>query len=223
MPAEPELTVCNDTERTDPRSHLGSGTGRLADPLAIAGHDVLAVDVSQDMLDRVRHARTFRSTIEDLDIAERFDLVLLLSHLINVPVDEQRLALLRTAKRHLRPGGLVVVQRHDPSRRLQPGYANLGEVEVGLSDIVTDWPFVSAVTRYSVNNTAWTQSWRARILDDSETVEELVETTPGLGQAGGEAGPLGGTGAQLLVDRRGVVAAADSAVGFSMSLQTDLG
>ena len=175
MPAEPELTVVQRYASGRIRVlDLGSGTGRLADPLAIAGHDVLAVDVSQDMLDRVRHARTFRSTIEDLDIAERFDLVLLLSHLINVPVDEQRLALLRTAKRHLRPGGLVVVQRHDPSRRLQPGYANLGEVEVGLSDIVThDWPFVSAVTRYSVNNIAWTQSWRARILDDSETVEAM--------------------------------------------------
>lgn len=175
MPADPEVSVVRRfaTGRGSVLD-LGAGAGRIADPLTMDGHAVLAVDESQEMLDHVEGASTLRSTIEDLDIAERFDLVLLMSHLINDPDSERRSVMLRVAERHLSPSGIFLIQRHDPSRTFEPGFGHVGDVEIGLCDIVTDdWPFVSAVTHYRVDETTWSQPWEARLLDDLETVEAL--------------------------------------------------
>jgi SAM-dependent methyltransferase len=80
---------------------LGAGTGRTADPLAELGYDVVAVDDSAEMLAHVRRARPHLGRIEDLALAERFDLVLLAGHLVNTPDAGLRRALLAAARRHL--------------------------------------------------------------------------------------------------------------------------
>ncbi len=93
---------------------LGAGAGRLADPLASLGHTVVAVDESAAMLARVRHVRCVCSAIEDLVLDTTFDVVLLASSLVNTPNRQSRRALLSTCRRHVRPGGQVLVQRYLP-------------------------------------------------------------------------------------------------------------
>src|ERR1700722_18205736 len=67
---------------------LGAGAGRVTHPLIALGHSVVAVDESPEMLAHVRGARTVVASIEDLDLGERFDVVVLASHLVNVPDDD---------------------------------------------------------------------------------------------------------------------------------------
>lgn len=64
---------------------LGGGTGRIADALIDRGHRVVVVDSSAAMLRQVRRAATVCSSIEALRPPDRFDAVLLASHLINSP------------------------------------------------------------------------------------------------------------------------------------------
>lgn len=93
---------------------LGSGVGRIADPLSEIGHHVTAVDDSADMLAYVRHGRTVHSRIENLRLPEKFDAVLLASSLINYPGIEFRRSILATAAYHLKPGGKVILQWRTP-------------------------------------------------------------------------------------------------------------
>ena len=127
------------------------------------------------MLAEIDSARTHLSSIEDLDLVERFDLVLLLSHLINTPDDAHRAALLNSAVRHVSDDGALLVQRHDPTDEIRPGRTTLGDVGIEISDVDTaDWPMVSAVTRYHLGTTTWAQPWTAWVLDDQEIIESLT-------------------------------------------------
>lgn len=175
MPAEPELSVVlEQAEACRTVLDLGAGAGRIADALAVAGYDVLAVDESADMLSRVEHARTFHSRIEDLALGERFDLVLLLSHLVNSVPDAYRDALLRSAARHVSASGTVLIQRLEPGRGFRPGTSRLGDVEVSLLEVNDmDWPTVQATTRYRLHGNSWNQPWTLRVLDDEQTVRVL--------------------------------------------------
>ena len=173
LPSEPELSrVAHLVHGRHSILDLGAGTGRIADPLARAGHRVVAVDESAEMLARVRIAEPLRARIEEVNVGEQFDAVLMLSHLVNTPSVVQRHALLRTAARHLVPDGVLVVQRHDPGRRLQPGRVVLGPVEVGLTDVDdSGWPTVRATTRYRLGDRSWSQTWQAMVLDDDAIVQ----------------------------------------------------
>lgn len=175
LPAEPELSIVRSFIRGRSRVlDLGAGTGRIADPLAIAGHTVVAVDESADMLAHVRHATPVRARIEQFDADERFDAVLLLSHLINTPTFAERSALLATVARHLAPDGLAVIQRHDPSRRFRPSHAVVGDVEISLRDIDdSGWPNVRATSHYQLGDQCWDQPWEAVVLDDDVTTRSL--------------------------------------------------
>src|SRR5262249_25275206 len=94
---------------------LGCGVGRLTGPLPARGCRGTAGDDSREMLSFVPAAATkVCSSIEMLDLEARFDTVLLASHLINVPSASQRSAFLAACQRHLRAGGNLVFQRHDP-------------------------------------------------------------------------------------------------------------
>jgi SAM-dependent methyltransferase len=170
LPAEPELSIVRSYVGGRRRVlDLGAGTGRIADPLALAGNDVVAVDESPEMVACIQHARGVVSRIEDLELGETFDVVLLLSHLINT-LPDQRAALLTTAERHLADDGIVIAQRHDPARRIAPGRAQLGDVAITLDQIDdARWPTVSAVTTYGVGGAEWPQPWTAEILDDAAT------------------------------------------------------
>ena len=158
---------------------LGAGTGRIADPLVGLGHEVVAVDDSAEMLAHVRHARPHRARIEELDLDERFDAVLLASHLLNTPDDGLRRALLSAARRHLGAGGRLLLQWHEPGwfDGLRPGAVTEGGIggltsrlEVsGFADDVLD-----ATVSYSDGTSTWAQPFRALRLGADRLARELA-------------------------------------------------
>jgi SAM-dependent methyltransferase len=93
---------------------LGSGTGRVTGALVKLGHPVVAVDESPEMLAHIRAAELVCARIQDLALGRTFDVVLLASHLLNVPDAGIRQALLRTCARHLAAAGCVIIQHHPP-------------------------------------------------------------------------------------------------------------
>ncbi|HEY3465038.1 MAG TPA: class I SAM-dependent methyltransferase [Amycolatopsis sp.] len=157
---------------------LGCGTGRVTHPLLDLGHDVVAVDDSPAMLAHVR-AETVCVRIEELDLGRKFDAVLLGSHLINTAREADRRAMLAAARRHLAPGGRLVVEWHPPewfdSAASGQG-GQLGEVAVELADVVRDGDLLSATVRYSARGRRWTQEFTCRrlILDDVLTSNDLI-------------------------------------------------
>lgn len=94
---------------------LGAGTGRIADPLAQLGHHVTAVDDSELLLADIRHARPVCARIEDLQLAEKFDAVLLMTNLIHYRGADLRRAVLAATARHLKTTGKAVIDWKPPS------------------------------------------------------------------------------------------------------------
>ena len=107
-----------------PILELAAGTGRLAIPLALAGHAVTAVDLDTAMLARATAAWArardgvasggsldlVEADLLELDRGARFALVLIaLNSLALLGTRERQAAALRACARHLRPGGLAVV------------------------------------------------------------------------------------------------------------------
>jgi SAM-dependent methyltransferase len=107
-----------------PILELAAGTGRLAIPLALAGHEVVAVDVDAAMLARARGAwkrarggaapggrlTLVEGDLLTVDLGPRFALVLIgLNSLFLLATPERQSAALAAMARHLRPAGLAVV------------------------------------------------------------------------------------------------------------------
>lgn len=99
---------------------LGCGTGMLAAALA-PGRRVAGVDPAAAMLDIARcrpggqGVRWVEADVRGLDLAERFDLVVMTGHAFQVflgPAD--RAAALATVARHLAPGGRYVFDSRNP-------------------------------------------------------------------------------------------------------------
>lgn len=160
---------------------LGAGCGRIADPLVELGHAVVAVDNSPDMLALVRRAQPHLGEIEGLELGERFDAVLLASHLINSPETATRLAFLETASRHVRSGGRLILQWHPPEW--------FDGLEVGRSYVGTAGPFttvlmvsgmdgglLTAAVTYEDGPERWTQEFRARRVTLDDLSGELRRT-----------------------------------------------
>jgi SAM-dependent methyltransferase len=90
---------------------LGCGTGRITRGLFGLGHSVCGVDFSAEMLARMPSgARTVLADIAALRLDERFDVVVLASNMVSGEAD-QALSFLRTARLHLAPGGVVIIER----------------------------------------------------------------------------------------------------------------
>ncbi|WP_437053563.1 class I SAM-dependent methyltransferase [Streptomyces sp. enrichment culture] len=157
---------------------LGCGVGRMTHPLVERGFTVTAVDESAEMLEHVRGARTIRSPIEDLDLAERFDAVTLASFLVHSGDAEVRRGLLRTCARHVADDGCVLIQREGadyhtnlPRERVDPsGFT----VRILSSDPVGDGVH-SVRAEYGFPDAVWTQTFRARPLTREEFEEALRE------------------------------------------------
>jgi SAM-dependent methyltransferase len=157
---------------------LGSGTGRVTHPLLQLGHAVVAVDESAEMLARIRGAETVRARIEELDLGRRFDAVLLASHFVNVPDEDERRSLLRACRRHVEDDGCVLIQRHDPTwfDEAAPGERVSGATTFRLRDVSRPAPgLLSATLEYEVGDSVWTQWFTARRVDDAELPAVLAE------------------------------------------------
>ncbi|MET8559691.1 class I SAM-dependent methyltransferase [Streptomyces flaveolus] len=157
---------------------LGSGVGRMTHPLLERGFTVTAVDESADMLARVRGARTIRSSIEDLDLGEKFDVVMLASFLVHAGDEEVRRGLLRTCARHVAEGGCVLIQREGPEHhtdvpreRVDPSgftvrIASVEPAGEGVNSVHAEYVFPDAV---------WTQTFLSRPLTKEQFESALAE------------------------------------------------
>jgi SAM-dependent methyltransferase len=157
---------------------LGSGTGRLAEPLAEAGFRVVAVDDSAEMLSYLSRAEPVRASIEGLRLDERFDVVVLASHLVNTADDAQRSRFLQTAARHVAPEGRVLVEWHPPEwfDGLVAGESTQGGIDdltvtLEVQDLTEG--LLSARVVYERDGKAWAQPFRARRLTHSDLAGAL--------------------------------------------------
>jgi SAM-dependent methyltransferase len=123
-PGDLDLYLALASRTGGPVLELASGSGRLAIPLAAAGHRVTAVDLDPAMLERARVAaeRAGRATTGRLEIVEadllgleladagtyRLAFIALNSLFLLATRDAQHQAI-RTLARHLAPGGLAVI------------------------------------------------------------------------------------------------------------------
>jgi SAM-dependent methyltransferase len=93
----------------------GAGTGRIAVPLAEAGHDVTAVEVSRNMIEhgraKSRNVEWVHGDMRNVKPERRYGLAICAfnSFLCLLSV-EDALAFLRNAKEHLKPGGLLGIE-----------------------------------------------------------------------------------------------------------------
>ncbi|MDT7549843.1 MAG: hypothetical protein QOE84_2237 [Actinomycetota bacterium] len=158
---------------------LGAGAGRITRPLVAAGYKVTAVDESPEMLARFADvdARQVTARIQDLDLAETFDAVLLMSHLVNTADDALRHDMLATCARHLAADGVLIVQRHPPAWFARAGDLEAvdGKVDVKLRDVTRPTAStVQATVHYAHGGRLWTQRFVAKCLTDDDIANELA-------------------------------------------------
>ena len=156
---------------------LGAGTGRITHRLVELGHEVVAVDQSPEMLAHITGVETVCSSIESLKLERRFDLVLLMSFVIETADDGQRAAFLATCRRHVTGGGSVILQRHPPEwyDELEPIERQLDDGRTfrlgGLSHPAPD--LLAATTEYTIGERRWTHFFVSKRLDDAQFEHEL--------------------------------------------------
>jgi len=162
---------------------LGCGTGRITRGLLALGHAVTGVDFSAEMLARMPDgARQVLNDIETLRLDERFDVVTLTSNMVSGP-REQALAFLRTARAHLDPGGLVVIER------LHPRWASVEALESlaaprtrdgitgSMEDIAVHGDVAVMTIRYAYQDgRVWTQRAAMHAWGDAELQSMLAAT-----------------------------------------------
>ena len=118
-------------ELGDPILELGCGTGRVALALGLAGHRVTGLDISSGMLNRFEaklagiapdaraRIRLVQGDMVVFDLGEKFRQVIIpfrpFQHLVET---EEQLACLACVRKHLAPGGQLIVDffQTDPRR-----------------------------------------------------------------------------------------------------------
>ena len=133
----------------------GAGTGRIAVPLAVAGHEVTAVEISGRMVERgkVKSERVgwILGDMRSVDPGRRYGLaVCAFNSFLCLQSIDDALAFLRNAHEHLVPGGLLGIEisafspeeltggtelRHDFTRELSDG--RLDRFSVSTYDAAT--------------------------------------------------------------------------------------
>jgi hypothetical protein len=147
---------------------------------------VVAVDESPEMLAHIKGAQTVCSPIQSLALHRRFDVVLLMSFVIETADDELRRAFLRTCREHIADDGCVILQRQPPEwyDTIQPFERDAGDGRlVRMTQVSRPEPDLLAATmEYTVDDQRWTHSFLSRRLDDDFLEAELGQA--GLTMAG---------------------------------------
>jgi SAM-dependent methyltransferase len=150
---------------------LGCGTGRLAEPLAALGHPVTGVDNEPRMLAELRLATGVHAEITKLDLGERFDAVLLMSHFVDSADATFVDAVLRTARRHT--GDAVIVERHPPgwAYSCTESVSEAGGVRYALCDLVRAGDVLTATIRYEFDEERVEQRFSVRDANDARLAD----------------------------------------------------
>lgn len=172
---------------------LGAGAGRITHSLLALGHPVTAVDESPEMLAHIEGAEKVCSPIQSLSLGRTFDVVLLMSFVIETADDELRRAFLRACREHVADGGLVILQRKPPE-----WYDTVGPSErltddghvLRMTDVSRPEPGLLAATmEYTVGDRRWTHFFLSRRLDDDFLARELDDAGLAMdGFIGGDRG-----------------------------------
>ena len=156
---------------------LGCGTGRLTHELLSFGCVVTAMDSSREMLAYVPSAaRLVECSIEGLNLAEEFDIVLLAAGLINHCDSAVRSAFIRTAATHTKRSGRFIVERQDPSwlASAKEGVTrDDAEMSVAVESVTRAGTTVGMTVRYTAPSDTWTHSFVLEALDDLSFENEL--------------------------------------------------
>jgi SAM-dependent methyltransferase len=172
-------------DRADgPILELAAGTGRLAIPLAEAGHAVTAVDLDPAMLARARRRATGIAGGDRLELVEadlvglrlptagRYGLAFIaLNSIMVLPSRDAQRAALRTLSDHLAPGGLAVVDVW------QPDATDLARFD---GQVILDWPRLDPETGSIVTKVA-------SALHDAATATVSMTT---IFEESGQGGPI---------------------------------
>jgi SAM-dependent methyltransferase len=157
---------------------LGAGSGRITHPLIALGWRVLAVDFNPEMLELIEGAETVQARIQDLDLGRTFGGVLLMSNLINNPDREERLAFLRTVRRHLAPHGIALIERYDPATGEDPTPTEQHRYGIAIRrfDIRREGQLLYQTIEYDAGvRGRWIVELQgARILTDDEMLADLA-------------------------------------------------
>lgn len=147
-----------------------SGAGRVLQSLSDLGRTFPSV------IQSIHDAGASPEDIDALDVGRRFGCVILGSHLVNVPDESLRRALLVAARRHLEAGGEVLVEHHpvDWASTAAEVRATAGG-SVGMVDVQRHPPFVSAVSVYDAGGRIARQPFTARVLSEAELAAALAD------------------------------------------------
>jgi SAM-dependent methyltransferase len=115
-PGDLDLYLALAARTEGPVLELAVGSGRVAVPLAEAGFEVIGVDNDPHMLHRAharagdQHLELIESDLVEVDLGARFGLAILaLNSLLLLGDAERQARAIAALARHLRPGGLAVV------------------------------------------------------------------------------------------------------------------
>jgi SAM-dependent methyltransferase len=113
-------------ERVDgPVLEVMCGTGRVLLPLLRAGHTATGVDISEAMIDiaraKLEHAQLQSrghaevGDVRALALNQRFALAIIaMNSFMHLPTGTEQLAALRSIRKHLQPGGLLIIDLFNP-------------------------------------------------------------------------------------------------------------
>jgi SAM-dependent methyltransferase len=126
-----------------PALELGVGTGRVAVPLAERGVEVVGLDPSQAMLDRLRAksdcVELHDGVMDDFDLGREFRLVYVVASTIFAPLTQAgQVATFRCVARHLEPGGVFLVQAFVPDLSRFDRGQRVGAVDVALDRVLLE-------------------------------------------------------------------------------------
>jgi SAM-dependent methyltransferase len=132
-------------ETGGPVLELGCGSGRTLVPLAEAGYEVVGLDNSEAMLERARtrleaspaagHARLVHADMSDFDLGVTFPLITVPFHTwMHLTTRQAQLAALACIRRHLRPGGRLVIHLPAPATIVEAEHDGALVLENNLND-----------------------------------------------------------------------------------------
>jgi len=167
---------------------IGVGSGRVAVPLAMAGHEITGIDVSQPMLalagqraagagvgERLSLVHADAATVS---LAERFGLAFFslntFSHLLT---PREQLAALANVRRHLRPDGRLLIDQWNPYASTAPDSS--GQWMFGYRRQAPDGHWVTQSVSSSADQAE--QQLHTRIMYD----EEIAAASPTRRDVGG--------------------------------------